>query len=76
MPAGAIRSITESRAWLRPDDGPADGSQDVYLSVREIARSGILALKRGDRISFKIEERPGERRPAAVGLKLLERAQP
>ena len=46
-----------------------DGGRDVFLHVKELRRSGIIALNDGAPVNFRCN--PGEKGPFATEIKVL-----
>jgi len=46
---------------------PEGGSQDVFVHVSELRRSGIETLEEGQRVSFDVKMDPKRNKPNAVG---------
>ena len=59
--------------WFNPTKGygfiqPEDGSQDVFVHISAVERSGIGNLREGQRLSFELE-RGNQGKTSAVNLK-------
>jgi cold shock protein len=59
--------------WYNPQKGygfiqPDDGSQDVFVHISAVERSGMGNLHEGQRVSFEVE-RGGRGRTSAVNLR-------
>jgi CspA family cold shock protein len=66
MPTGTVKWFNQQKGYgfIKPDDG----SNDVFVHISAVERSGIGNLQEGQKISFDIETgRQGK--PAAVNLK-------
>jgi CspA family cold shock protein len=50
---------------------PEGGSQDVFVHVTELRRSGIESLEEGQRVSFEVKIDPKRGKPNAVDVRVL-----
>jgi CspA family cold shock protein len=67
MPTGTVK-------WFNADKGygflqPDGGGPDVFVHISAVERSGIGALKEGERVSFDIESDPRKGKTSAVNLR-------
>jgi cold shock protein len=53
MPTGTVKRFNPIKGYgfIQPDDG----GKDVFVHVKDLARSGIHNLVRGQKVSFDIE---------------------
>jgi CspA family cold shock protein len=61
--------------WFDPKKGfgfiiPDNGTDDVFLHVSEVDRSGISFLREGDPISYEIGEDRRSGRPCAINISI------
>jgi CspA family cold shock protein len=72
VPEGRLMTIGTVK-WFNPTKGygfiqPEDGSQDVFVHISAVERSGIGNLQEGQKVSFDLER--GDRgKTSAVNLK-------
>jgi CspA family cold shock protein len=58
-----------------PDRGfgfltPDDNSPDIFCHAADLAKSGLVSLRVGERVEF--DTGPGTKGPRAIGIKLLD----
>ena len=66
MPTGKVK-------WFDTDKGfgfiaPEDGSQDVFVHISAVERSGLGTLAEGQRVSFETQRNPKNGRTSAANL--------
>jgi cold shock CspA family protein len=71
---GTVTRFFVHRAFgfIKPD-APVDGNgivDDVFVHGADLAKSGIVSLSVGQRVSF--DTGPGTKGPRAIGIKLLD----
>jgi cold shock protein len=59
--------------WFNPIKGfgfiaPEDGSQDVFVHISAVERSGLGALTEGQRVSFEAQRNPKNGKTSAANL--------
>ena len=66
MATGTVKSLTpEGYGFIQPDDGP----QDVFVHVSAVERSGMDALREGQKVSFEVRGDPRTRKSSAANLR-------
>src|SRR5262249_6265703 len=68
VPSGTVKffNTTKGYGFVRP----ADGTNDVFVHVSELTRSGIANLNGGNRVAFDIETDPKTGRPRAMNIRV------
>jgi cold shock protein len=69
---GSIMAIGTVK-WFNPTKGfgfiaPEDGSQDVFVHISAVERSGLGALSEGQRVKFDTERNPKNGKTSAANL--------
>lgn len=59
--------------WFNPTKGfgfiaPEDGSQDVFVHISAVERSGLGSLNEGQRVSFETQRNPKNGKTSAANL--------
>lgn len=59
--------------WFNPAKGfgfiaPEDGTQDVFVHISAVERSGLGTLNEGQRVSFEIQRNPKNGKTSAANL--------
>ncbi len=58
-------NTTKGFGFIKPDDG----SQDVFVHISAVERSGLKTLNQGQKIRFEIQ--PDKKGPKAVNLEVV-----
>jgi CspA family cold shock protein len=69
---GSIMSVGTVK-WFNPIKGfgfiaPEDGSQDVFVHISAVERSGLGSLNEGQRVSFETQRNPKNGKTSAANL--------
>jgi CspA family cold shock protein len=67
MPTGTVKwfNATKGYGFIQPEDG----SRDVFVHISDVERSGMDALREGQRVSFDVQEDPRTRKTSAANLR-------
>lgn len=68
--------ITGTVKWFNPDKGfgfiqPEDGSNDVFVHISAVERSGLSGLREGDKVNFEIKVDKVRGKSSAENLEVL-----
>ena len=62
--------------WFNAQKGfgfiqPSDGSQDVFVHISAVERSGLGSLNEGQKVSFDVQTDPRKGKAAAANLQAI-----
>jgi CspA family cold shock protein len=65
---GTVKKFIAERGFgfITPDDG----SRDIFVHASDLAKSGLVSLTIGERVSF--DTGPGSKGPRAINLQLVD----
>ncbi len=69
MSTGTVKwfNTTKGYGFIQPDDG----SNDVFVHISAVQRSGMTDLREGQKLSFELEHDPRKGKSSAVDLRAL-----
>jgi cold shock protein len=69
MTTGVVKffNTTKGFGFIKPDDG----SNDVFVHISAVERSGLPGLNEGDKVSFELEADKRGKGPKAVDLRFV-----
>jgi len=70
MPTGTVKWFNAQKGFgfIQPDDG----SQDVFVHISAVERSGLGGLNEGQKLAYEVEAGRQPGKSSAVNLKLSE----